>query len=158
MRPLRLYNTEELYALFRWIRQYNTAKPAQDRVALYGLDREEYWQDALTRDKFMAENLAEAHARQNELEDAVDAYNQVRERAGLDPHVLGVDVTTQDDVIEAILQERRVELALEGDRWTDLIRTGDAVALLGIDPFQQLFPIPQSELDVAPNLEQNPGY
>ena len=43
-------------------------------------------------------------------------------------------------------------------RWTDLIRTGDAVALLGIDPFQQLFPIPQSELDVAPNLEQNPGY
>ena len=103
-------------------------------------------------------NLAEAHARQNELEDAVDAYNQVRERAGLDPHVLGVDVTTQDDVIEAILQERRVELALEGDRWTDLIRTGDAVALLGIDPFQQLFPIPQSELDVAPNLEQNPGY
>ena len=82
----------------------------------------------------------------------------MRERAGLDPHVLGVDVTTQDDVIEAILQERRVELALEGDRWTDLIRTGDAVALLGIDPFQQLFPIPQSELDVAPNLEQNPDY
>ena len=48
--------------------------------------------------------------------------------------------------------------ALEGDRWSDLIRTGDAVAVLGIEPFQTLFPIPQSELDLAPNLEQNPGY
>jgi erythromycin esterase-like protein len=34
MQPLRLYNTEELHALFRWIRQHNSTKPAQDRVVL----------------------------------------------------------------------------------------------------------------------------
>ena len=82
----------------------------------------------------------------------------MRERAGLDPHVLGVHVTTQQDVLDAIAQERRVELALEGDRWMYLVGTGRAGAVLGIEPDMMLLPIPQSELDVAPNLEQNPGY
>ncbi|MFD3002607.1 erythromycin esterase family protein [Pontibacter toksunensis] len=61
MQPLGLYNTEEIYTLLHWIRQYNTAKPAQDKVVLNGLDREDFWHDALTRDKYMAENLIEAH-------------------------------------------------------------------------------------------------
>jgi hypothetical protein len=46
------------------------------------------------------------------------------EHAGLKPHVLGVNVTTQADVLGAILKERRSELALEGDRWPDLVRLG----------------------------------
>lgn len=101
---------------------------------------------------------AEALARQDRLEDAVDAYNQLRERAGLEPHVFGADVTTQQEVLEAIWQERRVELAFEGDRFSDLVRTGRAVDVLGIAEFRTRWPIPQSERDVAPNLTQNEGY
>ena len=38
------------------------------------------------------------------------------------------------------------------------VRTGQAVAVLGIPEFQALFPIPQTERDVAPGVTQNPGY
>jgi hypothetical protein len=58
----------------------------------------------------------------------------------------------------AIEHERRVELAMEGDRWPDLVRLGTAAAVLGIPGFQTLWPIPQSERAVAPGLTQNPGY
>jgi hypothetical protein len=101
---------------------------------------------------------AEAQARQNDLAGAVDTYNLIRERAGLDPHNLGNEVSTQAEVLAAIEHERRVELAMEGDRWPDLVRTGTAAAVLGIPEFQTLFPIPQIERDVAPGLTQNPGY
>ena len=106
-------------------------------------------------------NKAEALARQNNLLGAVTEYNKTRVRAGLSPHVLGVDVAaTQQAVLDAVWQERRLELAMEGHRWLDLVRTGRAVATLGLQnrPHQVLFPIPQQELDVAPNLTQNPGY
>jgi hypothetical protein len=101
---------------------------------------------------------AEAQARANDLAGAVDTYNLLRVRAGLAPHVLGADVTTQAEVLAAIEHERRVELAMEGDRWPDLVRLGTAVAVLGIPDFQTLWPIPQSERAVAPGLTQNPGY
>lgn len=101
---------------------------------------------------------AEVLARQDLLEEAVDEYNRIRERAGLDPHVFGEDVTTQAEVLEAIWHERRLELAFEGDRFSDLNRTGRAVEVLDIPPHQARFPIPQRELDVAPNMTQNPGY
>ena len=101
-------------------------------------------------------NLAEALARQDQLSNAVDVYNALRTRAGLDEHVFGVDVTTQQEVLAAIWQERRVELAQEGDRWSDLVRTGRATQVLGAQPCDLLLPIPQDELDVAPNLDPNP--
>jgi hypothetical protein len=104
---------------------------------------------------------AEALARLNRLPEAVVEYNKVRVRAGLAPHVLGTDVTTQVDVLNAIWNERRVELALEGDRWPDLIRTGRAMTVLGLPSnraFQLLYPIPSRELIVSPGLTQNPGY
>jgi hypothetical protein len=101
---------------------------------------------------------AEALARQNDLVGAVDAYNPIRVRAGLPPHTLGNEVTTQADVLAAIDLERQRELAFEGDRWPDLVRTSRAVELLGIPEYQTLYPIPQTELDVAPGITQNPGY
>ena len=104
---------------------------------------------------------AEALARLDRLDEAVTEYDKLRERAGLDPHVLDVDVTTQQDVLDAIWQERRVELALEGDRWPDLVRTGRAAAVLGIPAertFQLLYPIPERERVTAPGLGQNTGY
>ena len=103
-------------------------------------------------------NKAEAQMNLGDLGGAVATYNMVRERAGLAPHVLGVDVTTAADVRTAILAERRKELAFEGDRWPDLVRTGQAVSVEGIPQFRTLFPIPQNEIDVAPKIVQNQGY
>jgi hypothetical protein len=104
---------------------------------------------------------AEALARLNRLPEAVAEYNKIRVRAGLTPHVLGTNVTTQTDVLNAIWNERRLELALEGDRWPDLVRTGRAMSVLGLPAnraFQLLYPIPTRELIVSPGLTQNPGY
>lgn len=100
---------------------------------------------------------AEALARLNQLAAAVDEYNKVRVRAGLAKHTLGVEVTTQADVINAIAKERRFELALEGDRWPDLVRLGTATTVLGITTNQTLLPIPANDVNTA-NLTQNPGY
>jgi hypothetical protein len=104
---------------------------------------------------------AEVLARQGNLAAAVDEYNKVRIRAGIAKHVLGTNVTTQADVMAAILLERRRELALEGDRWPDLVRLGLAATTKGFTDrtYQSLFPIPVTE--AAPNVpgvSQNPGY
>ena len=101
-------------------------------------------------------NKAEAQARQGKLAEAIATYNQLRVRAGVAPHTLGTQ--TQQQVIDAVLLERRRELAIEGDRWPDLVRTGRAVSVLGIPAFRTLFPIPQNEIDVAPSIVQNAGY
>jgi hypothetical protein len=101
---------------------------------------------------------AEALAQLGDLAGAVATYNLLRVRAGLPVHHLGNQVTTQADVLAAIDHERRVELAFEGDRWPDLVRTGRAAPVMGIAPFQTLYPIPQAEIDVVPGLVQNPGY
>ena len=58
--------------------------------------------------------------------------------------------------------QRRLELATEGwDRFTDLVRWGDAATVLAFKHFtpnrDELLPIPQSERDLA-GLSQNPGY
>lgn len=85
----------------------------------------------------------------------------VRTRAGVPGYSLSADLNNnQQDVIDAILLERRLELAFEGDRWFDLVRTGRAVEVLPTltDSRFTLWPIPQGELDTAPNLVQNPGY
>jgi hypothetical protein len=102
---------------------------------------------------------AEAEARQGgaaKLAEAQASLNPIRLRAGL--AALDFSVLTQQQAIDAILFERRLELAYEGDRWPDLVRTGLAVATLGIPAFQALYPIPLNELDVAPGLVQNNGY
>jgi hypothetical protein len=89
----------------------------------------------------------------------VDAYNLIRERAGLDPHTLGNEVNSQAEVLAELDLQRQLELAFEGDRWPDLVRSGRAVQVMGgIPAYQTLYPIPQTEIDVAPGVSQNPGY
>ena len=60
-----------------------------------------------------------------------------------------------------IYNERRFELAGEGWRWFDLVRTGRAATVLADRGFQagknENFPIPQKELQNT-IIEQNPGY
>src|SRR3569623_917715 len=99
---------------------------------------------------------AEALARLNQLPEAVSQLNLIQARANAPIFVLGAH--TQQQVIDAIVAERRLELAFEGDRWPDLVRLGIAADVMGIDPTQTLYPIPQSEIDVSPGLTQNPGY
>ena len=100
---------------------------------------------------------AEANMRLNAAPDVVRAdLNIVRARAGLGP--LAATVDTQAELIDAILQERRVELAMEGHRFFDLRRLGRATTVLQIAPERLLLPIPQRERDANPDLTQNPGY
>lgn len=74
------------------------------------------------------------------------------------------DVAQNLTLADAILLERRWELTFEGHRWFDLVRTGRLVTTMrakgnkNIQPFHVLFPIPQRERDVNPNLTQNEGY
>ncbi|WP_163718649.1 RagB/SusD family nutrient uptake outer membrane protein [Mangrovibacterium lignilyticum] len=76
----------------------------------------------------------------------------IRERAGLGP----ITATTQDQVREAIAQERRIELAFESKRWLDLVRTGKAVevitaygARVKADPTAYYFPTGYHAPDAA---------
>jgi len=105
---------------------------------------------------------AEAKAQQNiDLVGAVSDINVIRSRAGLDSLPSSL---TQTEILQAIAQERKVEFFAEwGHRWLDLNRSGQSNDILPpIKPlwqsYQQLFPIPFSELQADPNLIQNPGY
>jgi len=98
---------------------------------------------------------AEARARQNNLGAALADLDAVRDRAGL----ANSPAITQDDILLAIENERRIEFAFEPHRWFDLVRTGRAAAVLGVtDSSKYLLPIPATELLADPALEQNPGY
>ncbi|MFD1163781.1 MULTISPECIES: RagB/SusD family nutrient uptake outer membrane protein [Hwangdonia] len=62
--------------------------------------------------------------------------------------------------VQAVWDERRLELAMEGDRFFDLVRTGQAATVLGSGystATKGLFPIPQREIDLS-GLSQNDGY
>ena len=60
------------------------------------------------------------------------------------------------DPLQAIYHERRVELAMESHRYWDLVRTGRGDLMDGYADNKRYFPIPQGEISLNPNLEQNP--
>jgi starch-binding outer membrane protein, SusD/RagB family len=101
----------------------------------------------------------------NELGNTAIAYeyiNLVRNRANLTDLQSGLD---KDAFRNAILMERMHEFLCEGQRWFDLVRTGTLETMVplakpGVNPKPEnyLFPIPQAERDVNPNLPQNTGY
>lgn len=68
------------------------------------------------------------------------------------------DFTSKQELIDAILLERRVELAFEGHRKTDLQRLQQNVGPSAWDADVIVFPIPQSQIDANENITQNPGY
>ncbi|AHM60264.1 RagB/SusD domain-containing protein [Flammeovirgaceae bacterium 311] len=96
----------------------------------------------------------------NELErtsEAIEYLNMIRARAGLDP----TTATSQAEVRLAIENERYLELAFEGHRWFDLVRTGRAMDLVPqlTSPDRVLWPVPARDIDLNPNLlPQNPSY
>lgn len=140
--------------------------------------------------------LAEAEARINDgvlTQDVLDkTINLVRDRAGIIRYLATGDTNkewvldTPEKVYQAIYDERALELAFEGNRWFDLVRTGKAVEVMNqhftnfynaytsnsapnvnnyymksekfeIDQYCTLFPIPSQEMRANPQLTQNHG-
>ncbi|SDW64150.1 Starch-binding associating with outer membrane [Hydrobacter penzbergensis] len=96
---------------------------------------------------------------------ALLSLNKVRARArGGNPAVLPDVITTDQGALRnAIWHERRVELAMEFDRFFDVIRQGRAATVFGPRGFvagkNEVMPIPQNEIDLSAGvLTQNPGY
>lgn len=103
---------------------------------------------------------AEARAHLNDLPGALNDLNKIRHRANL-PDSKAV---TQDQILDAILSERRFEFLWEAQRYFDLTRTGKLEAEikklkpnLEISSKHYLFPIPANEVIIG-GLKQNPGY
>ena len=102
---------------------------------------------------------AEGIIRSGGSEGTARAYlNQVRNRVGLS----GV-TSSGADLLDDVYKERRMELATEGHRFFDLIRTNEAASALSSQGFisgtHELLPIPQQEIDASQGvLTQNTGY
>lgn len=105
---------------------------------------------------------AEALNENNKPTEAVDAINVVRQRVGMpDLPTMDFPTSNKDEIFDAIVHERRIELAFEHSRLNDLQRWGLAESELASEGYSarnRYFPIPQQELDNNPNLTQNPGY
>lgn len=120
---------------------------------------------------------AEALNEVGESDKAHKQLNRIRERAFGDTsgNYTGL---SKDDFRNKILDERRLEFPIEGHRWFDLVRTGTFIQRMkehsayeaavaesnktdiakNIKDHMILMPIPQSEIDLNPALEQNPGW
>lgn len=122
--------------------------------------------------------MAECYNELDDLDNAVKYVNKVRDRVGM-PLINGGDawmsVTTKEEMFKRIKHERAVELAAEGHSFSDMRRWGVLEEVGG--PVQNimrtsskydrvvrerdyLWPIPQTEMDINPNLKghQNPGW
>lgn len=104
---------------------------------------------------------AEAMVERNtgtDLTDALALINQIRNRAGIGTYV---GLVSQAALRDEVFSQRRLELALEGHYFFDLVRTGRAATVLTSpiwDSKYAVFPIPLRETQANPNLQQNPGY
>ncbi len=78
--------------------------------------------------------------------------NAIRTRAGLPA------LTTAQLTLDAILKERHLELAFEGQQIHDVKRTAGRVGTVAFSANNLVMPIPQREVDTNKELVQNPGY
>ena len=113
------------------------------------------------------------------MQQAADMINALRTRAALKLNqtpvqyaaaVIAQQMTAGQVTLDFILDERSRELFAEDTRWWDLSRTKTLVsrvqlhnteAAAGVQPFNMLRPIPQSQIDLVtegPKFPQNPGY
>jgi hypothetical protein len=110
-------------------------------------------------------NLAEAIAEQKGVDiESIDLINRLRVRAGLSSWTI-LTFSTKAAFIDAILNERRKELAFEGHRRMDLLRKGKPLRTTGPEASKATFggaltilPIPFREIDQNKALVPNPGY
>lgn len=96
-------------------------------------------------------------------QESVNLLNAIRDRAGVPEYNLS-DFPTKKSFREAMLKERGWEFVVESKRRMDLIRQGEFISRArargktSAEDYMTLYPIPQTEIDANPNLEQNPGY
>lgn len=105
-----------------------------------------------------AEALNEASAAPTQ--EAFDALNAVRENAGLQGKTVE-ELPDKDAFRKAVYKERRLELALECDRWFDIVRTKQFSDVFpGVASYRQLYPVPQTEIENMNDKTgwQNEGY
>lgn len=148
-----------------------------------------YWEEGESNPAFSDANMhviryadallmyAEALNEIGQTPKALTYLNRVRERAfnSTDQNYANLSA---EDFRNAVWLERRLELAMEGHRWFDLIRTGRFIQTMkehaayeasvaesnkieiaqNVQDYMVLMPIPQREVDLNPELEQNPGY
>ena len=111
---------------------------------------------------------AEAYAEMDELDDARDILTDFREHR-MDQAFAEVTLATKEDIIDLILNERRVEFFSEmSHRWFDLRRRGmdipkgdldeDPGLPLSFEDYRVVDRIPEREIAQNPNMIQNPGY
>jgi hypothetical protein len=113
---------------------------------------------------------AEALNETGHTPEAIIELNDVRDRVDLDP----TEAATKEEVRLAILNERRLELCQEAERWDDLKRLDFAVEVMNnleeidlrtntvknydMEAYKRLLPIPQQERNRNPELTQNDRY
>ena len=120
-----------------------------------GLGSEHDWIELRLGDVILL--YAEALNENGNTAAALTQLNRIRSRAGL----ADSSVTSQADVRQAIHDERRLELAFEGHRWFDLVRTNTVNAEMGetVSSNYHVFPIPTSEVRSTNGvITQNTGY
>lgn len=157
-------------------------------------DSDDNWYILRFADVLLLLAEAEAHISDGVLSQSVlnNTINLVRERAGIVPYLASGDsnkewvLDTPEKVYQTIYDERTLELAFEGHRWFDLVRSGKAVEVMNqhftnfynaytsnsspnvnnyymksekfeIDQYCTLFPIPSQEIRSNPKLTQNYG-
>jgi hypothetical protein len=111
---------------------------------------------------------AECRANSGPTAAAYEAINRIRNRAGLDDLVSGLDY---NGFMDALLQERSWELCFEGKRWEDLVRFGKLVETVrrltitnpigaaNISEHNIFYPVPQIDITLSQGvLKQNEGY
>lgn len=128
------------------------------------------WSPTVSRLAEMYLNKAEAYAKLGDTQQALDNVNIIRERAGISMYNGLSDLKEGQNVLEAVLQERRLELAFEGHRKFDVFRNNmtmdrhyPGTHLNGNDPYYEVLPndprviefIPESQIAVQPSLIQN---
>ena len=106
------------------------------------------------------------------MEAAAGIIDEIRERAGLGKLPSSIR-ENKNSMIDALLKERRLELAFEGQRWFDLVRldkveevmnavyakdSGRKAQVYAFDKNSYRLPIPQSVIDANDKIQQNPGY
>ncbi|MBQ8838677.1 MAG: RagB/SusD family nutrient uptake outer membrane protein [Bacteroidales bacterium] len=97
---------------------------------------------------------AEAQGFDNQVANGLARLNELRSKRGL----AAVSASNAQELLDLVLEERRLELLGENHMWYDWIRTDKAVQRLGIREYQKLFPISGKELQLNRLLEQNYGY
>ncbi|RYE22325.1 MAG: RagB/SusD family nutrient uptake outer membrane protein, partial [Sphingobacteriales bacterium] len=144
-----MYNMKSYVPFSLWVSGYNEGSQQNIRVIRYA--------EVLLMNAEAANELGQSDV-------ALASLELVRNRARGSADILP-EVTTTDKTAlrNAIWHERQVELAMEFDRYFDVIRQGRAKAVFGPKGWKEnkneVWPIPQNEIDLSAGLlTQNTGY